>query len=324
MLPQNLLEPSMISACKLVEKRIGYQFKKIELLAEALTHSSAISNTSINSYERLEFLGDSILGIIITDFVFALEPPLDPGNMSEIRTELYHNQFLAAVATKLGLPKFMSHMSVPLGTTHANWISNFERKFKETEELIAHDADNFDPTVLMFWNHMETAPKTLGDLYEAMLGAVFLDSGFQMEPVKDMIQRTLLEPWWPRMKPLIDGSKGLVTVHAPSILTGIIQSNQCSQFLLTTHPLMEGSYLCEYSIHGNKIVSVCLDTKKEARKVAAIQALEYVQSHPQLFEELCDCKKVVDEHQFEDSDNETNSLAEHDETNSPAKTAKPS
>jgi dsRNA-specific ribonuclease len=310
-LPQNLLEPSMISACKLVEKRIGYQFKKIDLLAEALTHPSAISTTSINSYERLEFLGDAVLGVVITRFVFELTPPLGPGKMSELRTELYQNQFLAAVATKLGLPKFMSHMSVPLGTTHTEWISKFDKRYRETEELIAEDADLFDPTVLMFWNHLETAPKTLGDLYEAMLGAVFLDSGFKLEPVKQIIQRTLLDLWWPRMKPLIDGSKGLVTVHAPSILKQIIEKNQCSQFLLTTQPLLEGSYLCEYCIHGNKIVSVCLDTKKDATKFAAIQALEYVQSHQNLFEEVCDCEKVDCVPQQEHSDDETESLEEH-------------
>jgi endoribonuclease Dicer len=54
-IPKNLLEPSMISSCKLLQKRVGYTFKNISLLAEALTHSSAVNG--VNSYERLEFLG---------------------------------------------------------------------------------------------------------------------------------------------------------------------------------------------------------------------------------------------------------------------------
>jgi dsRNA-specific ribonuclease len=184
----------------------------------------------------------------------------------------------------------MSHMSVPLGKVHENWITAFEEKLKETNLLIELNGEDVDASIFMFWNEMETAPKTLGDLYEALLGAVFLDSGFKIEPVQKIIQTTLLDVWWPRIEPLLHGSDGLEIQQPQQLIAGIVKNNQCAEFIVATHPQATG-YLCEYTFHGNTIASVCLETKKESKKMAAIEALRYLKSNPNCFAEICTCEK---------------------------------
>ena len=74
-----------------LEEKIGYKFKNRELLQTALTHSSYANERhggSVQSYERLEFLGDSILGLVTAEFLYAHEPRLPEGRMTRLRAEL--------------------------------------------------------------------------------------------------------------------------------------------------------------------------------------------------------------------------------------------
>ena len=74
-----------------LEERIGYAFQNRDLLITALTHSSYANERhgeQIQSYERMEFLGDSILGLVTAEFLFAHEPRLPEGSMTRLRAEL--------------------------------------------------------------------------------------------------------------------------------------------------------------------------------------------------------------------------------------------
>lgn len=184
-LPTPKLESSIIVNCRNVESIIGYKFNDLTVLAQALTHPSAIISGG-NSYERLEFLGDSILGFIVTTFIYKLQPELAPGPLSDLRSELVHNQFLGSVSCSLGLPRMLDHMSTELGRSLSVWTAKFMAKLEETNGIIEKKNQNLDASILMFWNHLETAPKTLGDIFESVVGAVFLDSGFQIEPIEGM------------------------------------------------------------------------------------------------------------------------------------------
>lgn len=92
-----------------LEARIGYTFKNKELLLTALTHSSYANehHGEAESYERLEFLGDSILGLITADFLYRHEPKLPEGRMTRLRAELVCENSLHAVALELGLGRYM-------------------------------------------------------------------------------------------------------------------------------------------------------------------------------------------------------------------------
>ena len=89
-----------------LEQKIGYSFKNRALLQTALTHSSYANERhepGCQSYERLEFLGDSILGLVTADFLYHHEPRLPEGKMTRLRAELVCESSLHKVALELGL-----------------------------------------------------------------------------------------------------------------------------------------------------------------------------------------------------------------------------
>ncbi len=92
-----------------LEEKIRYRFHDLRLLETALTHSSYANERhgDAESYERLEFLGDSILGLTAADFLYHQEPQLPEGRMTRLRAELVCEASLHRVALSLGLGDYM-------------------------------------------------------------------------------------------------------------------------------------------------------------------------------------------------------------------------
>lgn len=89
-----------------VEKIINYSFRNKRLLEEALTHSSF---SGCPSYERLEFIGDAVLGLAISNHLFLAYPNLDPGDLSLLRAANISTEKLARVAIRGGLHCYVRH-----------------------------------------------------------------------------------------------------------------------------------------------------------------------------------------------------------------------
>ena len=130
-----------------IEKKIGYVFVNKELLKVALTHKSYAyekGNTSSLCYnERLEFLGDAILEHIVSIYLYNITPTLKEGVMSKKRAEIVCEQSLSGVIREYGLSKY-----VRLGKCEITTGGNKK------------DA-------------------ILADMFEAILGAIYLDGGFE-------------------------------------------------------------------------------------------------------------------------------------------------
>ena len=93
-----------------IEKILDYKFKDINLLDEALTHSSIKTNNKhkkVFNYERLEFLGDRILGFVISDLIFKKFPNFQEGELSILFQKYTNTKFLSNVAISLNLNKFV-------------------------------------------------------------------------------------------------------------------------------------------------------------------------------------------------------------------------
>ena len=89
-----------------LEQKLGYKFKNPALLSEALSHSSYANehrSAHLNSNERLEFLGDSVLGFVTAEFLFAAHPDLPEGDLTRIRAALVCEQRLYEVARQRDL-----------------------------------------------------------------------------------------------------------------------------------------------------------------------------------------------------------------------------
>ena len=91
-----------------LETAIGYRFHNIALLQNALSHSSYANerwHDSLRSNERLEFLGDSVLGMVTADYLYRNFPDRQEGDLTRMRADLVCERALAAVAEKIGLGK---------------------------------------------------------------------------------------------------------------------------------------------------------------------------------------------------------------------------
>ena len=89
-----------------LEAAIGYKFKNIALLQNALAHSSYANerwHNSLMSNERLEFLGDSILGMCVAEYLYRSFPDRPEGELTRMRADMVCEQTLAAVAGRIGL-----------------------------------------------------------------------------------------------------------------------------------------------------------------------------------------------------------------------------
>ncbi|MDX1454172.1 MAG: ribonuclease III [Gammaproteobacteria bacterium] len=89
----------MIDSLKNLQRRLGYQFQEPALLERALTHRSAAGQ----SYERLEFLGDAVLGMVIAEALFEQGPELGEGDLTRLRASLVKRETLAELARDLAL-----------------------------------------------------------------------------------------------------------------------------------------------------------------------------------------------------------------------------
>mgnify|MGYP000104043212 FL=1 len=90
-----------------LEQIIGYTFKNPELLKEALTHSSYTNGKHLRSNERLEFLGDSVLSIVVSEHLFENLTNLPEGQLTKIRASVVCENALYPFARKIDLGKYI-------------------------------------------------------------------------------------------------------------------------------------------------------------------------------------------------------------------------
>ena len=136
-----------------LEKRLNYTFENKELLERALYHSSYANEHrgGFGSNERLEFLGDAVLGMVTADYLFHRHPDLPEGDLTRIRAALVCEQSLHEVAQRLGLGEY-----IKLG--HGEELGGGRKR-----------------------------PSILADATEALLGAIYLDGG--IEPARAFVLR---------------------------------------------------------------------------------------------------------------------------------------
>ena len=137
-----------------LEKKLEYKFRDQSLLRTALTHSSYANEqrkTGVVCNERLEFLGDSVLGMITAEYLFRNEPEMPEGVMTRLRSELVCERSLTQVARELGLGELI--------------------RVGRGEES----------------GGGRTRPSIIADAVEAVLAAIYLDGG--IEPVKNVVNK---------------------------------------------------------------------------------------------------------------------------------------
>lgn len=125
----------------LAEKILGRPFADRELLRRALTHPSAVEDRNPDAYyERLEFLGDSVLGLIIAEEVYRRYPEMPEGGMTRIKVSIVAGTVLAKVARELGLAEAIILGSSERGTGGRGMDSALENCFEALVAALYLDA----------------------------------------------------------------------------------------------------------------------------------------------------------------------------------------
>lgn len=88
------------------QKELGYEFKDVNLLKKALTHTSYANENSVESYERLEFLGDAVLQMLTSQYIYKNYPHFPEGKMSRTRANIVCEATLFKIAEKLHLGEY--------------------------------------------------------------------------------------------------------------------------------------------------------------------------------------------------------------------------
>eukprot|EP00795_Rhopilema_esculentum_P002763 gene2763-983_t len=175
-----------------VEKTINYEFKDKSFLVQAFTHMSYHLNKVTGCYQRLEFLGDAVLDFLIVGHLCSNNGDLDPSSLTDIKSALVNNNTFALLSLKYRLHKGLMRLESKLDSV----LSRFGDLTKEEIN------DNFkSPFMIRLTSDDDPdegyhAPKVLGDIFESLAGAVFLDSGL------DFLQ--VWRVFYPILKPLID------------------------------------------------------------------------------------------------------------------------
>lgn len=217
-----------------LEDKIGYRFHNRDYLLTALTHSSYANerHDGCQSYERQEFLGDSILGLVTAEFLFAHEPMLPEGSMTRLRAELVCEGSLHKVALELGLGAYMR-------------LGRGEERTGGRER-----------------------PSILADMVEAIIAALYLDSGM------DEARRFIMEK-------ILSGAEISAQHRSTDYKTELQELVQRKPEQQIRYELIGESgpdhnkrFTFRVTINGVSAGEGAGRTKKEAEQMAACQALE--------------------------------------------------
>ncbi len=222
-----------------LEEALGHRFRQPALLERALTHSSSLperaAGEASGDNEKLEFLGDAILGALVSEYLLTSFPRWSEGQLSKSRAKLVNAASLHAAARRLGLGQ---HLRLGRG----------EEKTGGREK-----------------------PAVLADAYEAVVAAIYLDAG--LEAAREFVRRSLLDEairGRAHRLGLPDHKSGL-----QELLQGRGLPPANYRVVRESGPDHRKTFVVEVRVAGGTIASGSGANKKEAEQAAARLALEH-------------------------------------------------
>lgn len=217
-----------------LEKRLNYKFKNIDLLKNALVHSSYANEVrgSVHSNERLEFLGDSVLSVIVSEHLYNKFPNMPEGELTRMRASLVCEKSLCEFSRELG-------------------IGNYLKLGKGEDKNGGRERDSI-----------------LADAFEAVLAAVYLDGG--MDAAKAHIMNTVLRD----IKHCEDDTFKDYKTTLQEVIQRNPEESVSYILVNESGPDHNKSFTVEVRLNSNVIGKGTGKSKKQAEQMAAKQALE--------------------------------------------------
>ncbi|WP_196939709.1 ribonuclease III [Sphingobacterium pedocola] len=222
---------------KKLKNLLGFVPGNVKLYQMAFRHKSVaklIKEGVKNSNERLEFLGDAVLGSVVAELLFKLYPYKDEGFLTEMRSKIVSRANLNQLSRKLGL-----------------------------NELIQYDA-----RMISYPNKQGSL---LGDAFEALIGAVYLDKGYQF--TREFLLSRIIKPHVD-----IHTLENTETNFKSRLIEWCQQEGKDVQFVQTDNPEGESSKMFSIQVQVNgEVCGLGRDfNKKSAEKLAAERACEFL------------------------------------------------
>ncbi|GJY45701.1 endoribonuclease Dicer homolog 3a isoform X1, partial [Tanacetum coccineum] len=149
-----------------IEEKLGYEFGEKGLLLEAITHASCQDQGVGYCYQRLEFLGDSVLDLLITWYLYKKHGNIDPGELTDLRSASVNNENFAYAAVRRGLHHHLQYRSGYLESQIDEYVKFVATSSTDTNSLAT-----------------KKSPKALGDLVESIAGAMLVDTKLNLDEV---------------------------------------------------------------------------------------------------------------------------------------------
>lgn len=215
-----------------IEQKLGYVFKNENLLTQALTHKSSgkVHN------ERLEFLGDAVLDLVVANILYKDFGHFSEGDLSKLRAALVNEKSFAKVAKYLNIGKYL---------------------------LLSNSEEN---------NGGRQKPSLLSDAYEAIMGAIYLESGYDMA---NKVATTIMNEVFPVIDiELIKDYKTKLQEKTQSIMAQTPEY----KILSTSGPDHKKKFEIGLFLNNELFTKACGNSKKEAEQIAAQLALERLEN----------------------------------------------
>ena len=161
------------------ESILGYEFHEKAFFVQAVTHPSDYSNRVTGGNQKLEFLGDAVLDYLVTRFLFEKKKNRNhfyqPGQLTDLRSALTNNAFLGTTLVKYKLHKSISCYSPEI----TKQINLFTRDYQS----LSGSSVTMVGSYIVIQDSLVEVPKILGDFFESIIAAVYLDSGRDLDRV---------------------------------------------------------------------------------------------------------------------------------------------
>ena len=216
-----------------LENAIGYRFRNISLLQNALTHSSYANerwHNSLLSNERLEFLGDSVLGMLVAEYLYRNFPDRPEGELTRMRADMVCEQALAAAANRIGVGEHL---------------------------LLGHGEERFGG---------RSRNSILADAMESIIAACFLDGG--MNAALGIVQKFILVEVPVARLHNVDYKTGLQELVQKKRNQTISYA-----LVGESGPDHDKQFRVEVSLNGKVVGAGCGSSKKRAEQMAAKAAI---------------------------------------------------
>ena len=219
---------------KELEKKIGYQYKNISYLENALTHSSYANEAKhgTKSNERLEFLGDAVLSMVVSDYIYKNCPNLPEGDLSKLRASLVCEKSLCRFSKSLGVGRCLK-------------LSRGEHNLKGNER-----------------------PSILADAFEAIIASIYLDGGMEQARkfILSFVEPEIKNPKPKAFKDYKTTLQEIIQKNPEERLTYVLTGEQ--------GPDHDKHFFVEVHLNSNVIGRGGGRSKKEAEQQAAREALK--------------------------------------------------